>query len=1321
MDSNKNMFQHFDKDGDGTLNIRELEDILEWIKRSKKQKYWLRRGLGAAIVGMLVFILIMGIMTASIIEATKEIEVDGAQLRSKTTNRLVETAIPSSYVELLSLGSLPPEALDSVDQLTFTVEDGRVMTYNKAGVTFNEHVLGGIEVHLNVNGYSLRIDNDTVCLFVKNGVTSRVVTDTYMEEYNVDLAANDNETNDDETGLAVRRLTGRHHPKHPAVAAARADGRCSASGTCAHTFPEMMVMHGFDGSIDTPTHSDITSRRRLAESDVGINYARLIGVDAQTVMSGNAMLEQTDALLESMLGGPSEDILSPLQHFELQYTFKDSCSNYMHLSRCGIPVPMSPDGNVESLQMETPYYGTVPVEGFWYFEDIVKYEKDKETMKITITYGHDRFSSTRNHVIMMSADGMRYLEYDELFDGVDVQHTNCATIPPSVVPNPIGRRRLQAHAPLPGDERLTQHEVTFHRLVRQKLAGFGHVHVQLQDEHAHMNTGVGIERRNQAPVKRRHLFGEDDVVDLAFEAELNAANEEMMQADIELEVPEMSGHGFVCFKPGEEELGQLLNESTSAFNTTGACFATESESVNADFRAPSSILGEPKLTVVDGLIKWPSVGQCVVRPGYSPIAERARMDDGFGVDDEDNQGRRLSEGQQDSIAHTTEGGRRLAEDLAEHMQKLSAVSKVLQKPDMFEQPPSPAFADKMNGNDKPSNGSSSSRQLLFVGAAWDFYTFGLGKAAAETMKTTCHYYSRWDMDTESHLANLFWPSKLGLADLDWSWAKTGILFAPTWNEVGFPAAKSDDCKGMRNTLITKMYQDFDGMIRTGAMKKIDTATTIIGVSIEVLQQLEESARTISAAMDLLDLPLGLMGKVPYAGPFITAFKVLLKSTNTAVMKPFKTNMQTINYKIKTTSVEKTVCSLSFNNYRIAYQTIQVSNFLNLAVRQLLTVDNICKEVSGEGARKTNNVIQGTCKDLNTVFQPIAVAVQSFASSIQTASSAINKFADVVKKGVNFANSKLWEVLKSFFGKIAKGLQPMMDVLERRMCYPIPRVTLVERTTCALVSFPCGQHTCTKSVKVPCARCKTCSRKIAGRRRRWKCPGSRDQTISYPCGVKMCTRTECVSVNVPVVTSVYRCFSVADIINGALSLVDLILDKLMELVEQIVPPLPSLAFNIPAIPDFNLDLPNFGIPPIPRLLSSLVGMDHAASFEYLGCYANMGEDRVNGHINGMTYESCQEKAKVGGYFGLEWPEGFATDGETSCLLLPGPPAMTKVLDSYCEYEDSNGRKLGGANHLALYGPADLVTNAQASILCDASNIKSLTRLNSISAFSKRLLG
>lgn len=112
----------------------------------------------------------------------------------------------------------------------------------------------------------------------------------------------------------------------------------------------------------------------------------------------------------------------------------------------------------------------------------------------------------------------------------------------------------------------------------------------------------------------------------------------------------------------------------------------------------------------------------------------------------------------------------------------------------------------------------------------------------------------------------------------------------------------------------------------------------------------------------------------------------------------------------------------------------------------------------------------------------------------------------------------------------------------------------------------------------------------------------------------------------------------------------------------------------------------------------------ASTHFVGCYAN--DDKSSGGRKGgtqkespigyhkpMNFDECKARAIAGGMagFGFENPQEYSAKGVSNCAVLSKYDLLSMqqgvtgmVRDQNCETEEGpNGRKLGGAGHLATY--------------------------------------
>ena len=88
-------------------------------------------------------------------------------------------------------------------------------------------------------------------------------------------------------------------------------------------------------------------------------------------------------------------------------------------------------------------------------------------------------------------------------------------------------------------------------------------------------------------------------------------------------------------------------------------------------------------------------------------------------------------------------------------------------------------------------------------------------------------------------------------------------------------------------------------------------------------------------------------------------------------------------------------------------------------------------------------------------------------------------------------------------------------------------------------------------------------------------------IKYACGTNTCTTSQCTSVAYPTVKTTSFSFTVSQIIQGALSVLDIVMTALETAMKKLIPGLPDLAMPLPG-----LDLPGFDLPDFDSLLNSI---------------------------------------------------------------------------------------------------------------------------------------
>jgi hypothetical protein len=187
---------------------------------------------------------------------------------------------------------------------------------------------------------------------------------------------------------------------------------------------------------------------------------------------------------------------------------------------------------------------------------------------------------------------------------------------------------------------------------------------------------------------------------------------------------------------------------------------------------------------------------------------------------------------------------------------------------------------------------------------------------------------------------------------------------------------------------------------------------------------------------------------------------------------------------------------------------------------------------------TNATFSGeVCFNLN---QPL-VQINNFIDQLD---NVFNGLIDLLKVFTNIINQiNSFEV--GFDLGIIKVIQQIFGVisnfLNKSISCCIPWLCSETREQCSSVSYPCGVKMCKK----------------------WG--------IKYPCGVKMCSSNVCVPYPYIYPCSVCATFTIADIVNGVMSVVTLLQDAMISLMSSLAKSLGITfpEFKLPGLPDVNV--------------------------------------------------------------------------------------------------------------------------------------------------------
>merc|ERR1712226_1313621 len=398
-------------------------------------------------------------------------------------------------------------------------------------------------------------------------------------------------------------------------------------------------------------------------------------------------------------------------------------------------------------------------------------------------------------------------------------------------------------------------------------------------------------------------------------------------------------------------------------------------------------------------------------------------------------------------------------------------------------------------------------------------------------------------------------------------AEAGIS-APTWTVNAFNSVpKSSQCFGLRSEVL-KMYSDFESLAKGDGsyMGQVDAAATTVLEGVQTAHDMEEDMRSMEKAMSTAEVAITTMSGIPYVGPLLKVMGQGLKQARTKVIEKARGQLKKFNDKLERYKVEKRACTLSSRNRDLAQKLAGATDNYDEALSTTFKVDRQC----------LLNVPVS-----NQVCQPWKNKQARANAEVATAKNALKKVmdamkvpAEIIKKVMALAKNKAYKAMKEFFDELNKFLQPVYDLLNKRICETVPIPSTCPTRQCVTIRYPCGVKHCSY--------------------REW------GVTFYYPCGDHWCSRHECATVHLPCFKDTNYCFSVSDIINGAMSLMDVITDALEAAVEALAEKLgidiPSIANLLPPFPTLDVYVP--AIPKLPSL-PALPTMPNVPSFPCVG--------------------------------------------------------------------------------------------------------------------------
>jgi hypothetical protein len=132
------IFEQFDTDGDGELDMNEIAEIIQKLNENRKKVYVLKRVAAVAVLAFVVLLVVNTFLTLWMLQLTKEVHVDSKTnaMTGGNNNAMLLTDGPRAYTLITDIPGLPAIALNSLNRLSFVTTDAGVHNYLVQGKYF---------------------------------------------------------------------------------------------------------------------------------------------------------------------------------------------------------------------------------------------------------------------------------------------------------------------------------------------------------------------------------------------------------------------------------------------------------------------------------------------------------------------------------------------------------------------------------------------------------------------------------------------------------------------------------------------------------------------------------------------------------------------------------------------------------------------------------------------------------------------------------------------------------------------------------------------------------------------------------------------------------------------------------------------------------------------------------------------------------------------------------------------------------------------------------------------------------------------------------
>lgn len=953
--------------------------------------------------------------------------------------------------------------------------------------------------------------------------------------------------------------------------------RCTPTGVCFHTYDEYMKLHSFHHD-DT---DDLTGRRLQTSRPTGsVTYVEVAADAAILKKDSKSGLAQAQDFVTKLLGESAVDRRN--NTVVISFVMKERCASYSTLREsCKVrPAPAQQLDEVVAMNESTsvekyaPFKGLTVEDKEWVFVDEIEYMKDAYTILLKVRYAHDPKRSSRRHVIMMEiARPTHVITYDEVTTQDDPDNPGLILPTAKVFWTNYKEESAvtddgasfftsgdhidttptsdQMNGTTTARRRLNSEEDVFHRYVRtNKLHGFPRFYIP---DNIHEQLAAGGSFRDwpeevleDEEVRRLQESGDGLFVDVDLTTTGTIAYADVAQRN---ETP------IISQEPGDNA---VIDNAPIQSN------------VDVPMQAPISFFSNADVRSDPGLIRWPRRSEFIDIEEFR-LAEvvhrkelKTHQDLHVFVNGSvtDGNGRRLSFdlGEAFSYYPTREFinapqdyHRYLRSDIS-HLAQLGDANSDVGRRYLLE---SQRRLDEVNSLfaeldshlsmmiKKYSNDSLEAREL-----AQKYNYRRMLQSTSETRAARRDRIVAFLGDfLRSQVEDRVYRQIRRAYDLE---DDASLLSLNPNGKVSFTA--TGHCETFRagwTGALDELLVFFE------LVGRAQTALEYANRTVNTLERGEDKICDVVTMENVMSRLMPLIGKIPYVGPLAKTFFQGFKTSVNTVLEPPCRQLKRINDKIASKRIQQKIDRFG-RYFKQVDNYISAVEAMGVGASALIILDLECPRL------RLNNLVTagGTvtlCTNLGRVLEELRQALRQLKAPFNALLSRLDIFVDFLRLmnffDLNFRIGFLSD-LQGIFSAINAFLNRRLTV-----CLFLPCGFRMHRV-CVGFWYPCGKSRIDHLIISSSNRLIVSMTGI-----RW----CRSWFVRYPCGVNFCHAQSCFDVPVPYFCDVCVSFTINDIINGVMSVLEPLEKALSSLMNSIASAL-NIRFptiSIPGLPSFNL--------------------------------------------------------------------------------------------------------------------------------------------------------